>query len=69
MAEMGTGRIRRLTALEPDSESYRRNLKANLSWARKKSNSSNAKIFCLCLYLSFCTKSRTSDAQVWVLSG
>jgi len=28
-------------------------LKANLSWTRKKSNSSVAKIFYLCFYLSF----------------
>jgi len=31
-------------------------LKANLSWTRKKSNSSEAKNFFVCIIISFCTK-------------
>jgi len=36
-------------------------LKANLSWTRKKSNSSEAKFFvCICIF-PLCSKSWTSD--------
>jgi len=45
-------------------------LKANLSWTRKKSNSSDAKMFLSVLVSFFCwTKSWTWGIQVWVLSG
>jgi len=52
------------------AKSYCRILKANLSWTRKKSNSSDAKLV-LSVFVSFFfwIKSRTSDTQVWVLLG
>jgi len=48
-----------LSTLSNLFEIYGRILKANLSWTRKKSNSSCAKIF-LFVSFFFCTKSRTS---------
>jgi len=37
----------------PDNKDKARILNANLSWTRKKSNSSYIKTLCLCFYLSF----------------
>jgi len=43
--------------------------KSKLELNSKKSNSSDIRYFCLCLYFTFfCDKSRTSGTQVWGLS-
>jgi len=42
-----------LMVLATINENYGRILKANLSWIWKKSNSSDVKIFRLCIYLAF----------------
>jgi len=40
--------------------------KGKLDWTRKKVEQERRKKFCI--YFLFCTKSRTSDTQIWVLS-